>query len=58
MDDGRRMAVGVSEHIDVDMLLGHDIPQFKKHVRKALDVKTPEVYLTLLAPETTPRAAW
>ena len=41
MDDGRRMAVGVSEHIDVDMLLGHDIPQFKKHVRKALDVKTP-----------------
>ena len=30
MDDGRsdEMAVGVSEHIDVDMLLGHDIPQF------------------------------
>ena len=32
----------------------HNIPQFKKHVRKALDVKTPEVYLTLLAPRHPP----
>ena len=60
MDDGRsdEMVVGVSEHINVDMLLGHDILQFRKHIWKALDTKPPEVYLTLLTPETTPRAAW
>ena len=41
MDDQRsdEMAVGVSGHINVDMLLGHDIPQLRKHVRKALDAK-------------------
>ena len=58
-DDGRsdEMAVGVPEHIDVDMLLGHDIPQFRKYVRKVLDVNPPEVYLTLLAPKTTPQSS-
>ena len=43
MDDGRsdEMAVGVSEHIDVDMLLGHDIPQ----------------HPTLLASKTNPQSS-
>ena len=45
MDDQRsdEMAVGVSGHINVDMLLGHDIPQLRKHVRKALDAKPQEI---------------
>ena len=51
IDDRRsdKMAVGVSGHINVDMLLGHDIPQLRKHVRKALDAKPPEIHPTLLA---------
>ena len=31
------MAVGVSKHITADMLMGHDIPGFQKHLREALD---------------------
>ena len=36
------MAVGVSEHISEDMLMGRDIPHFRKYLRKVLDVE-PEV---------------
>ena len=30
------IAVGVSEHLTVDMLMGHDVPHFKKYLREAL----------------------
>ena len=36
------MSVGVSEHISEDMLMGRDIPHFRKYLRKVLDVE-PEV---------------
>ena len=36
------MAVGVSEHISEDMLMGRDIPHFRQFLRKVLDVE-PEV---------------
>ena len=36
------MDVGVSEHISEDMLIGRDIPHFRKYLRKVLDVE-PEV---------------
>ena len=36
------MAVGVTEHISEDMLMGRDIPHFRKYLRKVLDVE-PEV---------------
>ena len=34
------MAVGVSKHLTVDMLMGHDIPGFQKHLREALDAES------------------
>ena len=36
------MSVGVSEHISEDMLMGRDIPHFRKYLQKVLDVE-PEV---------------
>ena len=30
------IAVGVSEHLTVNMLMGHDVPNFKKYLREAL----------------------
>ena len=30
------IAVGASEHLRVDMLMGHDVPHFKKYLREAL----------------------
>ena len=35
--DGERdiqIAVGVSEHLSVDMLLGQDVPKFKRYLRE------------------------
>ena len=34
------MVVGVSKHLTVDMLMGHDIPEFQKHLREALDAES------------------
>ena len=34
------MAVGVSKYLIVDMLIGHDIPGFQKHLREALDAES------------------
>ena len=39
--DGERdiqIAMGVSEHLSVDMLLGQDVPKFKRYLREALKV--------------------
>ena len=30
------IAVGVSEHLTVDMLMGHDVPHVKKYLREVL----------------------
>ena len=39
--DGKMMdlAVGVTQHIEVDMLLGQDIPHFRKLLKEALEVE-------------------
>ena len=34
-----RIAVGVSEHLAEDMLMGRDIPHFRQYLKKALDVE-------------------
>ena len=35
------LAVGVSKHLTMDMLMGQDIPHFRKYLREALEVKNP-----------------
>ena len=34
-----RIAVGVSEHLAEDMLMGRDIPHFRQYLKKALDME-------------------
>ena len=43
------IAAGVSEHLTVDMLMGHDVPHFKKYLREALK----EEESILLTPKVT-----
>ena len=35
-----RIAVGASEHLAEDMLMGRDIPHFRQYLKKALDMKS------------------
>ena len=35
---GIQLAMGVSDHLSVDMLLGQDIPKFKRYLREVLKV--------------------
>ena len=41
LDGGKsvEMVVGVSKHLTVEMLMGHDIPRFPKNLREALDAE-------------------
>ena len=34
------MAVGMSKHLTFDMLMGHDIPGFQKHLREDMDAES------------------
>ena len=34
------MAIGVSKHLTVGMLMGHDIPGSQKHLGQALDAES------------------
>lgn len=47
------LAVGVSNHLTCDMLLGHDVPSFKKYLREALDPDTRKKDLVPPTPSTT-----
>lgn len=51
------LAVGVSQHITVDMLMGPDIPHFKRYLREALEADSPEdddsIPLTPMATESS-----
>ena len=50
---GIQIAVGVSEHLSVDMLLGQDVPKFKRYLREVLnmsDRKGEEMTLPISTP--------